>query len=329
MLRYILKRILQMLPKLILISIITFGISKLAPGDFITMKMQNNPTVSRDAIERERTRLGLDQPVPVQYLKWAKNFVTGDLGMSYDYHEKVTALIAQRIPNTLLLGIAVFLFTWLIALPLGIMAAVRQYSWRDKATSSITFFFLGVPDFLLAILLLLGAAVLNMRFGSIVLPIGGITSATFSEMSFFQKLWDYVWHLIIPVVAVGIGSIAILQRRMRGNLLDVLGEEYVRTARAKGLPETRVIYKHAVRNALNPIITLLGFEFAALLSGVAIIESIVSWPGLGQLILDAVLKQDVNLAMAGVMMGTIMLLIGNLIADILLVVSDPRIKLEA
>ncbi len=318
-----------MLPKLILISVITFGISKLAPGDYVTMKLLNNPTVSREAIEREKTRLGLDQPVPVQYVKWAKNFVTGDLGESFDYREKVSTLIWQRVPATLLLGISVFLFTWLIALPLGIMAAVRQYTATDKITSSITFFFLGVPDFFLAILLLLGAALLNQHFHGQVFPIGGITSTTFADMSTFGKLLDYAWHLIIPVVAIGIGSIAILQRRMRGNLLDVLGEEYVRTARAKGLPEHKVVYKHAVRNALNPMITLLGFEFAALLSGVAIIENIVAWPGLGQLMLDAILKQDVNLAMAGVMAGTIMLLVGNLLADIMLVMSDPRIKLEA
>ncbi|MBM3270905.1 MAG: ABC transporter permease [Candidatus Sericytochromatia bacterium] len=329
MLRYIVKRLLQMLPKLILISVITFGISKLAPGDYVTMKLQNNPTVSREAIEREKARLGLDQPVPVQYLKWAKNFVTGDLGESYDYREKVSTLIWQRVPATLLLGVAVFLFVWLIALPLGIFAAVRQYSAVDKVTSSVTFFFLGVPDFFLAMLLLLGAAMLNQHFHGHILPIGGITSTNFTDLSPLGKLLDYAWHLIIPVVAIGIGSIAILQRRMRGNLLDVLGEEYVRTARAKGLPENKVIYKHAVRNALNPMITLLGFEFAALLSGVAIIENIVAWPGLGQLMLDAILKQDVNLAMAGVMTGTIMLLVGNLLADVLLVVSDPRIKLEA
>lgn len=329
MLRYILRRLLQMIPKLVLISVIVFGISKMAPGDYVTNKLLNNPTVPREAIERERARLGLDQPVLVQYARWAGNFVTGDLGESYEYREKVSTLIWQRLQATLMLGITAFLFTWLIALPLGIWMAVRQYSWFEKITSSITFFFLGVPDFFLALLLLMVAALLNTSSHQVVMPIGGMTSVEFSSMAWWQQILDYAWHLIIPVLAVAIGSIAILQRRMRGNLLDVLGEEYVRTARAKGLPERTVIYKHAVRNALNPMITLLGFEFAALLSGFAIIENIVSWPGLGQMMLDALLKQDVNLAMAGVMTGAIMLLLGNLLADVLLAMSDPRIKLEA
>lgn len=328
MFRYVLQRLLQMLPKLLLISVITFGISKLAPGDYVSNKMMNNPTVSQEAIDRERARLGLDKPIPIQYLKWASNFATGDLGESYDYREKVSTLIRMKLQATLVLGVAAFLFTWLIALPLGILMAVKQYSWFEKVFSSITFFFLGVPDFFLAILLLMGAAWWNQSHPGFF-PIGGMTSPDHALMSPVQQVLDHVWHLLIPVLAVGIGSIAILQRRMRGNLLDVLGEEYVRTARAKGLPESTVIYRHAVRNALNPMITLLGFEFASLLSGFAIIENIISWPGLGQMMLDALLKQDVNLAMAGVMTGAIMLLLGNLLADVLLALSDPRIKLEA
>ncbi len=329
MLRYIIRRLLQMIPKLLLISVIVFGISKLAPGDYITNKLMNNPTVPREAIDRERARLGLDQPIPVQYAKWAGNLIVGDLGESYDYREKVSTLIWQRLQATLMLGLTAFFFTWLLALPLGIYMAVKQYSWFEKIMSSVTFFLLGVPDFFLALLLLMGAAAVNTSRHRVVMPIGGMTSVDFSTMPFWAQMLDYGWHLIIPVVAVAIGSIAILQRRMRGNLLDVLGEEYVRTARAKGLPERVVIYKHAVRNALNPMITLLGFEFAALLSGFAIIENIVSWPGLGQMMLDALLKQDVNLAMAGVMTGAVMLLLGNLLADVLLGLSDPRIKLEA
>ena len=328
MLRYVLQRLVQMLPKLLLISVITFGISKLAPGDYVSNKMMNNPTVSQEAIDRERARLGLDQPVPIQYVKWASNFLTGDLGESYDYREKVSTLIGLKLRATLVLGVAAFLFTWLIALPLGILMAVRQYSMFEKVFSSLTFFFLGVPDFFLAILLLMGASWWNQSHPG-TFPIGGMTSADYSLMGPVQQILDQLWHLVIPVLAVGIGSIAILQRRMRGNLLDVLGEEYVRTARAKGLPENTVIYRHAVRNALNPMITLLGFEFASLLSGFAIIENIISWPGLGQMMLDALLKQDVNLAMAGVMTGALMLLLGNLLADVLLALSDPRIKLEA
>ena len=329
MLSYIFQRLLQMLPKLILISMITFGISKLAPGDYVSTRLLNNPTVSAKAIEREKARLGLDQPVPIQYIRWVTNFATGDMGESFEYREKVSKLIWMKLGATLTLAFWAFLFTWLIALPLGIYMAVRQYSWFDKTASSITFFFLGVPDFFLAILFLLGAAMAAQALHHPVLPIGGMTSVNYSSMGPVGQMLDLGWHLILPVLVVGIGSIAVLQRRMRGSLLDVLGEEYVRTARAKGLSERVVVYKHAVRNALNPMITLLGFEFASLLSGYAIIENIVSWPGMGQMMLDALLKQDVNLAMAGLMTGAIFLLLGNLLADILLAISDPRIKLES
>ncbi len=328
MLRYILKRLLQMVPKLILISMITFGISKLAPGDYLT-QLENNPTISQRQIDAERHRLGLDQPVAVQYVRWAENFATGNLGMSFDYHERVSALIWLRLKATLLLGGCAMLFTWLISLPLGIYMAVKQYSWFEKIASSITFLFLGVPDFFLGILLLLAAAMANQAFHHEVVPIGGMTSVNFATEGLLAKAGDLALHLVIPVVTVSIGSVAILQRRMRGNLLDVLGEDYVRTARAKGLPERTVIYRHAVRNALNPMITLLGFDFAALLSGYAVIENIVGWPGLGQLMLDALLRQDLNLAMAGLMIGALMLLMGNLLADVLLAFSDPRIRLEA
>lgn len=328
MLRYVFKRLLQMIPKLILISVITFGISKLAPGDYLT-QLENNPTISQRAINAERHRLGLDQPVPIQYLRWAENFATGNLGVSFEYHEPVLNLILTRTGATLLLGFSAFLFTWLLALPLGIYMAVKQYSWFEKIVSSITFFLLGVPDFFLCMLLLMWAAVMNETSHREILPIGGMISYTFASQDWLGKLGDLGWHLIIPVIGVAIGSIAALQRYMRGNVLDVLGEEYVRTARAKGLPERTVIYKHAVRNALNPMISILGFNFAGLLSGYAVLENILGWPGLGQMMLDALLKQDVNLAMAGVMVGAVMLLLGNLLADVLLAMSDPRVRLEA
>lgn len=322
MFRYVIKRVLQMIPLLIFISIISFGISKLAPGDYLKQKAMN-PSISMETIEAERERLGLNKPVPIQYFRWASNFVQGDMGQSFMYRTSVSSLIVQRMGNTLILGVAALIVTWLLAIPLGIYMAVRQYSLFDKVASGVTFFFLGIPEFFLALLLLFGAA----KTG--ILPVGGMTSPDFTSLTPVQQAIDIFKHLLIPVFAVSIGSIAILQRRMRGNLLDVLGEEYIRTARAKGLPERKVVYKHAVRNAINPMITLLGYEFAALLSGFALVEIMVSWPGMGMLMLEALQGLDMPLAMAGIMIGAVMLLIGNLIADLLLAFADPRIKLEA
>lgn len=322
MFRYILKRVIAMVPLLIIISMITFGISKLAPGDYLTA-MKANPAISKQKIEAETKRLGLDKPPIMQYGYWASAFAVGDMGLSFRYNAPVNNLIGQRLGNTLLLGLSSLLFTWLIAIPIGIYAAVRKYSFADKAASVITFTALGIPEFFLALLLLFFAA----RTGW--LPTGGMTSPIFNTLSPMGQVLDLLHHLILPTIAVSIGTIAILQRRMRGNLLDVLAEDYVRMARAKGLPEHKVIYKHALRNALNPMITILGYDIAALLSGFALVENIIGWPGLGQMMLEALQSMDMPLAMAGMMIGASMLLVGNLLADVMLSIVDPRIKLEA
>lgn len=323
MARYVLQRILLMIPMLILVSLITFGISKLAPGDPVTMRMANDPSMTAERVAAEKKRLGLDQPVLIQYGNWAGRFAMGDMGESFRYSAPVKNLIGQRLGNTLVLGLASLLVTWLLAIPLGVYAAVNKYSFADKAFSIFTFTALGVPEFLLALLLLYFAT------HSGLLPVGGMTSPGFEEMGFLGKSLDLGWHLILPTICVSIGTVAILQRRMRGNLLDVLAEDYVRMARAKGLPEGKVIYKHAVRNAINPMITILGYDIAGLLSGFALVEIIIGWPGLGQMMLEALQAFDFPLAMAGMMIGATMLLLGNLLADLLLAAADPRIKLEA
>lgn len=320
--RYFFKRLSQILPMLFLISLVCFGVSKLTPGDYLD-QLRANPSIRQETIERERARLGLDRPVAAQYFIWAGNLLKGDLGQSFRYRVPVSTLLGPRIINTFILSFATLLFIWLIALPLGISLAVRRNSLFDQVFSTLSYLLMGIPPFFLALLLLWFA----VRTGW--LPSGGMQSPGFAGLSFFGKALDVFRHLLIPVLAGGLGGIAALQRRMRGNLLDVLGEEYVRTARAKGLPEHTVIYRHAVRNAVNPLITLLGFEFAALLSGNALVEIVLSWPGLGTMMLDALTGQDFNLALAGMMIGALMLLLGNLFADLLLAWLDPRIETEA
>ena len=317
---YILKRILQSVPLLIIISIMAFTMLKLSPIDPLAA-MKANPAVSRSAIAAEEERLGLNKPAPQQYAIWASNALCGNLGMSTT-GSSVMDLLLSRAGNTLLLSILTIIFTWTIALPAGIYAAVHRGQFLDKLMGVISAMGMSMPTFLLSFLLLMVALATGL------FPIGGMTSSNFSEMDPFNQFLDIAHHMVIPVTVLTCVSMANIQRQARSNLLDVLRADYVRTARAKGLQENKVIYKHALRNAINPLITILGFEFAGLLSGAALTEMILSYPGLGRLTLEAMLSKDINLVMAALMVGAIMLICGNLFADLLLKFTDPRIRAE-
>lgn len=320
-LKYILKRILQTIPLLVIISLISFFIIRLSPVDPLA-ELKLNPSISPATVQREKQRLGLDKPIIVQYGKWAYSFVRGDLGVTSD-GEKVSRKLAERIPNTLLLTTIVIFLTWIVGVPLGIIAAVNWKTPFDRILTVLTSIGMAIPSFFFAVLLLLFAVKTGW------FPIGGLTSPNFADMNFIHKFLDISYHLVLPVFVLFTISLAGLQRQMRANMLDVLDSDYVKFARAKGLSEFSVVYKHALRNAVNPMITLLGFEFAGLLSGAALTEYVFQYPGLGRLILEAVLKSDINLVMASLMMGAIMLVAGNLIADILLIMTDPRIRVKS
>ena len=317
-LKYIFKRILQTIPLLIIVSVISFFIIRLAPVDPLA-ELRLNPSISQETLDKEVKRLRLDKPIYVQYVYWAKSFVKGDLGYT-SAGEKVSVKLKERIPNTLLLTIIVIFMTWFVGIPLGIFAAVRKETAFDRMLTVISSIGMAIPSFFFAILMLL----LAVKTGWF--PVGGLTSYNFNEMSFGGKILDLSKHLVLPVIVLFTISLSGLQRQMRANMLEVLDSDYVKFARAKGLSEFKVIFKHALRNAVNPMITLLGFEFAGLLSGAALTEYVFQYPGLGRLILEAVLKSDINLVMASLMMGTIMLILGNLFADILLMFTDPRIR---
>ena len=319
--KYILKRIIQTIPLLIIVSLISFFIIRLSPVDPLA-ELRLNPSVSQETLEREAQRLGLDKPVIVQYGKWAKSFIKGDLGITSN-GEQVSAKLKERIPNTLLLTIVVIFLTWVCGIPLGILAALKWKTPFDRILTVLTSIGMAIPSFFFAVLLLIFA----VRTGWF--PVGGLTGANFADMGLFSQIKDIAHHLFLPVVVLFTLSLAGLQRQMRANMLDVLDSDYVKFARAKGLSENQVIYKHALRNAVNPLITLLGFEFAGLLSGAALTEYVFQYPGLGRLILEAVLKSDINLVMASLMMGAIMLVAGNLIADILLIITDPKIRVKS
>ena len=317
---YILKRILQVIPLLILVSIMSFLIIRLSPVDPLA-ELKMNPAISPQTLQAEKNRLGLNLPIHMQYVKWLTSALKGDLGVSSS-GEKVVDKLKERIPNTLLLTSITIIITWLISIPLGIYAAIRWRSPVDRLLTIISSMGMAIPTFFFALLLLIFAAKTGW------FPVGGLTSVGFEKYSLVHKILDVGYHLFLPVLVLSTAGVSGLQRQMRGNLLDVLEADYVKMARAKGLPENKVIYKHAVRNAINPMVTMLGFEFASLLSGAALTEYVFNYPGLGRLILEAVIKLDINLVMASLMMGAIMLILGNLIADILLKLVDPRITLN-
>lgn len=316
--KYILKRILQVIPLLILVSLISFFIIRLSPVDPLA-ELRLNPSISQETLSKEMKRLKLDKPIYIQYVSWAKSFVQGDLGYT-SAGEKVSTKLKERIPNTLLLTSIVIFMTWIVGIPLGILAAIKKETAFDRILTVISSVGMAIPSFFFAILMLIFAVKTGW------FPVGGLTSYDFNEMSFCGKIMDLSKHLALPVIVLFTISLSGLQRQMRANMLEVLDSDYVKFARAKGLSENKVIFKHALRNAINPMITLLGFEFAGLLSGAALTEYVFQFPGLGRLILEAVMKSDINLVMASLMMGTIMLILGNLIADILLMIADPRIR---
>lgn len=316
--KYISKRILQVIPLLIIVSLISFFIIRLSPVDPLA-ELRLNPSISKETLDKEIKRLNLDKPIYVQYFSWAKSFVKGDLGYT-SAGEKVSTKLKERIPNTLLLTTIVIFMTWIVGLPLGVLAAVRKETALDRILTVVSSIGMAIPSFFFAILMLIFAVKTGW------FPVGGLTSYNFNDMSFVGKFVDISKHLVLPVIVLFTISLSGLQRQMRANMLEVLDSDYVKFARAKGLSEGKVIFKHALRNAINPMITLLGFEFAGLLSGAALTEYVFQYPGLGRLILEAVMKSDINLVMASLMMGTIMLILGNLIADILLMITDPRLR---
>lgn len=320
---YIVKRLLQALLTLLLASALCFLIIQLAPGDYID-SLRENPKISPDRLNQLKQQFGLDKSWAEQYLRWLGQIVTqGNFGTSFVYQRSVASLLWERVPATLLLAISSLVVTWVIAIPLGIVGAVSQNRWSDRLLRILSYTGQGFPSFITALLLLILAQNTSPLF-----PVGDMTSIDHSDLTPLGKILDIGWHLILPTIALSITSFAGLQRITRGELLDVLRQDYIQTARAKGLPENKVIYIHALRNAVNPLITLLGFEFASLLSGAFIAEFFFNWPGLGRLILQAVTAQDLYLVMASLMMGAVMLIVGNLLADLLLKVVDPRIKLE-
>jgi peptide/nickel transport system permease protein len=319
--QYVLKRLLHMIPLLVGVSLLTFLLMALSPGNYYTALLQN-PQISPETIARLKAQFHLDRPWYVQYVFWLKNVLEGNFGYSMAYHIPATSLIIARLWNTFLLSFSALIIAWGIAIPFGIWAAVKKGSWADHACSFVAFVGLSVPDVLLSLLALWFAA------SSGWFPVGGAESPLYDFMTPMQQLGDRIHHLILPAIVLAASDLAGIMRRMRSCLLDTLRAEYVTAARARGLGEGWVIYKHAVRNAINPLLTIFGYSLAALLSGAFIVENIMAWPGLGRLTIEAFFAKDSYLVVDCVVMATALLVIGNFIADLLLAWSDPRIRLK-
>jgi len=323
--KYILKRLLQAIPLLWGVATITFFITHMAPGDPMDMYLeeQRQRQVDPEIIELLRKKYGLDQPIHVQYVKWLGNVVKGDLGESFRHRRPVAKLIAERIPYTIQLTVLALLFGTLFGMILGIISAVKQYSALDKTVTVGSLVIYSIPGFWLALMLVL---VFSVNLGW--LPTSQTRSLDYEFFSFGQKILDRIWHLILPVFILGIGSAAGKARYMRNRLLEVLNEEYILSARARGLRERVVILKHALRNALIPLVTILGLHLPFLLGGSVLIEAIFAWPGMGTLAVGAVSGRDYPLIMATSMMSAVLVVIGNLLADIAYAALDPRVSYE-
>ena len=324
MLQYIFKRLIFMLPLLIGITIICFTVMHLAPGSPTDLQTQMNPRVSAEAKERLRTMYELDKPLHQQYWSWVKKLAVLDLGKSFSSdHRPVADKILERLPITILLNILSMLLILLIAIPIGILSAVHQDSPFDKITSVFVFVGFAIPTFWLALLLMIFFGV-NLSW----LPISGIRSLNYEYLPAGAAFWDLIKHLILPVLLSAVGGLAGLSRYMRSNMLEVIRQDYIMTARAKGLSERVVIYKHALRNALLPVITILGLSIPGLIGGSVIFETIFAIPGMGQLFYMSVMARDYPVVMGILFIGAALTLLGNLIADVSYAVADPRIRVS-
>jgi peptide/nickel transport system permease protein len=327
MLNYIIRRVLLMIPTLVAISVLIFIIIQLPPGDIITSRLQElqaeGQDISEEQIEALRARYNLNDPLHIQYFKWIGGILVGNMGYSVMYGQSVNNLIWERLGFTLLITFSATLLTWLIAFPVGVYSALRQYSVLDYAATLMAFIGLATPNFLLALVLM------YLGYEWFGIAVGGLFSPEYASADWSMgKLGDLLAHLWIPAVVIGMGGTAGMVRIMRANLLDELGKPYVTTALAKGLHPIRLVIKYPLRIALNPFISTVGWMLPHLISGAAIIAVVLSLPTTGPLLLDSLKNQDMYLAGSFLLMLSALTVIGTLLSDILLAITDPRIRYE-
>ena len=324
---FILRRVLGAIPLLLGVATLIFFVLALAPGDPTAAYF--NPNMPAEVLEQIRRNFGLDQPVHIRYIKWLGSFLTGNFGYSLAQSRPVFDVLMDALPNTLILtGIALAL-VFILGVLVGVIQAVRQYSVLDGFLSITSLFFYSMPPFWLALMLML---IFSLKFHErgvpFALPPTGITDVDYEFMTAGEKIVDRIKHLILPVSTLTLALAAGVSRYTRGQMLEVIRQDYIRTARAKGLPERRVIMKHALRNSLIPVITLLGLYLPFLFSGTVFVEVIYAWPGMGRVIVDAIFQRDYPVVMATSFIFAVLVVLGNLLADVLYAVVDPRIRYD-
>ena len=328
MIGYLVRRLLGAIPLLLGILTLIFFVMHLAPGD-PTDRIFSNPNVSPEVIEQMRRNLGLDQPLHIQYGRWLWSFVRGDFGYSFGQMRPINEILPGILWNTIQLTLISLVVIFVVGMLIGIIQAVRQYSVADNVLTFLALFFYSMPSFWFALMLIL---IFSLKAGQegwlLQFPASGMTSIDYEYMTAGEKAADRIRHLFLPAIALGIGSAAGVARYMRGAMLEVIHQDFIRTARAKGLSERTVIFKHALRNALIPIITLLGLYLPFLLSGAVLVETIFAWPGMGRTIVEAILARDYPLVMAASFVIAAIVVLGNLLSDVLYAVVDPRIRNE-
>src|SRR5882724_2676653 len=320
---FLLRRLLAAIPLIIVVTFITKAMLVASPGNFLDA-LRLNPSITRDYVIELERKYHLDSNnVFERYWYWFGPAIQGDFGYSLTKSAPVSSLIGERVLNTLLLTGSALVFSWVFAIPLGVFAAVYRNRWTDKIIGFVSFFGLSIPSVFFSLLMILFAA----RTG--LFPAGGIhDQVMWDVMTPWQKFVDTVWHLVLPMIVLGTIGLAQYVRQMRSEMIETLSQDYIRTVRAKGLSKWRVLSRHALGNAINPLVTIFGFSLATLLAGALLTEFVFGWPGLGTLTFDALSSKDEPLVMASVVMLVLMLVIGNLIADVMLAIIDPRIRLE-
>ena len=324
---YIARRLLGAIPLVLGIATIIFFVVNLAPGDPTAIYFNQN--VPPEVLDQIRRNFGLDQPIHVRYWKWLTSFFTGDFGYSYAHSRPVMDIVMETLPATLMLAGSTLVLIFLIGVTTGVFQAVRQHRAADRILSVVSLFFYSMPSFWLGLMLMLLFSLKASQWGlPFSLPPTGMTSVGYDYMGFWQQVGDRLVHLVLPVVTLTLVMAAGIARYTRGQMLEVIRQDYIRTARAKGLPGRTVVVKHALRNSLLPVITLLGLYLPLLFSGSVFVEVIFSWPGMGRVIVDGIFQRDYPLVMATSFIFALVVVIGSLVADILYAIADPRIRYD-
>jgi peptide/nickel transport system permease protein len=316
---YVLRRVGHGILLAFAVSVFTFALVDLAPGTYFD-ELKENPRISPETVALLNRRYGLDQPMPLRYERWVKSAVHGDLGISLAYNMPVTSLLLPRAANTILLTGLATIVAWMLAIPLGVWSAAGTRSWRGHVVETAASGLLVVPEMILAL------ACLWIAVRTHALPVGGMASTGFAELELWEKLKDLASHLVIPTVVLALGMLPVLVRHVRSSMQEALSATFVFAARAHGIPRRWVLLRYALPAAANPLISLFGFSLAGLLSASMLVEIVIEWPGLGHLLLDATQSRDVYVVIGAVMLSSLLVIFGNLVADLLLYAADPRIR---